>query len=586
MQSSRPINLPAGFLFFFPGFHLSSGAVSDPVSPDAAAPVPADPPASAAAPPPVAAVRAGATTHAEGSLGWVPALGLAGLGGALAILSFPGYDLWPLGFVAVLPMLMAFEGQTPRRALAFGCFAGFVANAAGFYWLVGTVRDFGELPTWIAVLAYLLLSAANGLGWGVFGWLLRVAREGRDRADMRGRSPWWLAPFAFTAVEFAWWSVFPAYFGAGLWKAPVLSQGADLTGVFGCTFLFVLTGTALHEGVRAARGRASAWKQAAPATAAFLVLWTGYGAWRLSEIDALSATAPTITLGAVQSDIGAFTKRKAGQGVMGAATEELRTYQEMSRELEAKGVDLILWPETAYPFRFPLGALNAKAATGGLTTPAVIGAVTDQPRGAMHNTAVLLDRAGDIQGESHKIHMVPFGEYLPFGDRFPKLYELIPAISHLQPGDKPYPLVLHDGDRTLRFGSLICYEDILPGYTRTVVRATDPDLIVNLTNDSWYGDSIEPEIHLALASFRAIEHRRSMVRSTNTGLTAMIDPAGRAVVRSGQHTRENVVGTLPILRGVTTLYRAVGGWLGWLSLLLTLGLAIRRWRERAAHAAT
>ncbi|HVO29154.1 MAG TPA: apolipoprotein N-acyltransferase [bacterium] len=503
------------------------------------------------------------------------AFALAGLGGALAILSFPGYDLWPLGFVAMVPLLAAIDGQTTRRALALGCFAGFVANAAGFYWLIVTVRDFGELPVWIAVIAYLLLSAANGLGWGVWAWTNRTAR-----VDATGMVPWWLPPFSFVAVEFAWWSVFPAYFGAGLWKVPVLSQGADVTSILGCSFLFVFSGVALYELVRFARGRESHWRVAVPAFAAFLAVWTLYGWIRLSQIDGVIAAAPKLTIGAVQSNIGAFTKRKASQGAYAAAQEELTTYQSMSRELEAKGVDLIVWPETAYPFRMPLGIRNARQATGGLSTPSVIGAVTDQPKGAMHNTAMLLDRAGEIRGESHKIFMVPFGEYLPLGDRFPKLYELIPAISHLQPGDKPYPLVLEDNGHTIRFGSLICYEDILPGYTRNVVRATDPDMLLNLTHDSWYGDSIEPEIHMALASFRAIEHRRALLRSTNTGLSVFIDPAGRVLVRSGQWTRENVVGTLPLVHDVSTIYRALGDWFGWLALAITVAVAGPRWKKR------
>ncbi len=500
--------------------------------------------------------------------------GLAGLAGALSILSFPGYGVWPLAFVSLVPLLYVLEDTTPRRALALGCFAGFIANAAGFYWLVGTVRDFGELPMPIALAAYLTMSAANGLGWGVFSWLMRVAR-GRD-----GRSPWWLAPVAFTAVEFAWWSVFPAYFGAGLWKATILAQGAELAGIVGLSFLLVLMNAAIFDALRATRRLSTDWRRSVAIAIVALAAWTGFGAWRLARIDALSAAAPTLKIGMAQSNIGAFTKRRAGQGEISAARDEVTTYQQMSRELEAQGIELLMWPETAYPFRLPLGTTNAKQATGPVAIPAVIGAVTDQPHGAMHNSAVLLDRGGNILGQSHKIHMVPFGEYLPFGDRFPKLYELIPAISHLQPGDAPHPLVLPDGANTWRFGSLICYEDILPGYTREVVRATDPDIILNLTNDSWYGDSIEPTIHLALATFRSIEHRRSLVRSTNTGRSALIDPAGRVILESGQHTKETLVGTVPVIRGVTTVYRVLGDWLGWICVAISLGLAFVRRRER------
>lgn len=467
-----------------------------------------------------------------------------------------------------MPLLYAIEGTTPKRALFLGWTAGSVGNAAGFYWIVHTVQEFGELPLVIAVLAYLVMSIANGLGWGVFAAASRYTRQ-----------PWWFTAIAFAAVEFGWWSVFPAYFGAGTWKVTALMQVADLVSIIGCSFLMVLLNAAWFES-----WRTRSWRPAAIGVAV-LAAWLGYGALRIAQVSGSIESARKIKIATVQPNIGAGDKRHGGR-------ETVTAYREMSRELESRGdIDLILWPETAYPYHFPVGVRNGAFATGPMTTPMVIGAVTlharssDEIRDAAkrdrrlepreHNSAIALTPDGEITSMSHKIYMVPFGEYLPFGERFPQLYDLIPAISHLTPGREALPLRIGD----VKMGALICYEDILPSFTREVVRATDPQLIVNLTNDSWYGDSIEPTIHLALATFRAVEHRRTLIRATNTGISATVDPLGRVTARTGQWTRESLVADVALLEGRKTLYRWTGDVFGWFCVLVVLTAIGKRWRE-------
>lgn len=479
----------------------------------------------------------------------------------LSILAFPGAGLFPLAFVSLVPLLWALEGTSWKRALALGWLAGFAGNCGGFYWLVHTVQAFGNLPLPIAVASYLALCVANGLGWGVFAALTRLQRAPADPS-------WWFPAIAFAAVEFGWWSVFPAYFGAAVYKAPVLMQVADLFSILGCSFLLVLWNGALWQALRRWRGHPVNATRALAIGAALIVAWLGYGAMRMAQVSGAMASARQLKIGMPQSNIGAGTKRMGGPRVVA-------TYQELSRELERRGAELIVWPETAYPYALPAGTRDARTMTGQMATPMVVGSVTLHADGREHNSAIMVDAGGAILGQSHKIYMVPFGEYLPFGDRFPKLYELIPAISHLTPGKKPEPLLNEAAG--FRFASLICYEDILPGFTREAVRATKPNLIVNLTNDSWYGDSTEPTIHLALATFRAVEHRRGLVRSTNTGISALIDPLGRITTQSGQHTKEAVLGTLPLMETRPTLYTWLGDSLGWMCVAFVAGML---WRAR------
>lgn len=491
---------------------------------------------------------------------------LAVLAGFVSWLAFPGIGWWPLAFVSLSPLLFAIHGMTPRRALLHGWLAGTLGMLGGFYWLVHTIQFFGGLPWAFAVFCYVLLCVANGLGWGVFCALSRlVVRPGSTEP------PFWWPAVCFCAVEFAWWTVFPAYFGASLYHAPLLMQGADLASVLGCSFLVLVTNAAAAEGLRAWRGLPNAWRPATIGASALLVFWVGYGALRWWQVSSAMESARQLRVGMVQSNIGGIDKR-------GMREEMTLLHQDASRALEAQGAELILWPETAYPRGVHQRSRNLRRAVGTLETPVVFGAVTVDENKKQFNTAILVDATGEVRGYTHKIYMVPFGEYLPFGEAFPQLYDLIPAIANLTPGRAPMPMALDD----MRFGTFICYEDILPYYVRRVAKASDPDLLLNLTNDSWYGDTTEQEIHLALATFRAVELRRGLVRSTNTGISAIIDPLGRITLRSEKWKQQNLLGSVPVMKSGTTLYRVLGDWLGWGCTAGALGAAftrVRAWRR-------
>lgn len=490
---------------------------------------------------------------------------LAIVAAILSWLAFPGMGIWPLAFVSLSPLLYALDGMTWRRALLHGWLSGTVGMLFGFHWLVHTIQFFGDLPWLFAVFAYVLMCTGNGLGWGVFCAVSRLLRDKRT-----GETPFWWPAVSFCAVEFAWWTVFPAFFGASLYKAPLLMQGADLSSVLGCSFLVLVTNGALAECFRAIRKRPNAWRRAVLGAAALLAFWIGYGALRWRQISTQMASSRSLKVGMVQSNIGGIDKRGFGE-------EAAVIHREASRELESQGVDLIVWPETAYPHGVHQRSRDLRRAVGLLETPVIFGAITVDDREREFNSAVLVDATGVMQGFSHKIYMIPFGEYLPFGETFPSLYDLIPAIAHLTPGAKPLPVALPH----LRFGAIICYEDILPYYVRRVARETDPDLLVNLTNDSWYGDSTEQEIHLALASFRAVEMRRSLIRSTNTGISALVDPLGRIGTRGSKQTQELIVGDVPVMTSGGSLYLWLGDWLGWgctAAALWRVVRHVRRWR--------
>jgi apolipoprotein N-acyltransferase len=252
----------------------------------------------------------------------------------------------------------------------------------------------------------------------------------------------------------------------------------------------------------------------------------------------------------------------------------LREHQEMSRELvKEQPLNIIVWPESVLGMDLPSreGVLPASL-LGDLRTPLLFGAVIrirEQGERRMYNSAVLTDATGRIIGTYDKTVLVPFGEYIPFGDTFPGLYSWSPYTGRFWKGENAEPLQLDGHALSVN----ICYEDIFPGHVRVLMRGGRehrvPEAMFNVTNDSWYGNTIQPMEHLVLASFRSIEHRRSLVRSTNTGVSAIVDPVGRIDRRTAQWTKASLSGRIPLMQG-RTVYAVSGDWIGWICAIIAL----------------
>jgi apolipoprotein N-acyltransferase len=318
--------------------------------------------------------------------------------------------------------------------------------------------------------------------------------------------------------------------------------------------------------------------------AAVIVAVLVYGAVRIGMVDRASLSAPSLSVGVVQTNRGAGEKH---------VDEDLflREHQEMSRQLiKEQPLNIIVWPESVLGMDLPSreGVLPA-GLMGDLRTPVLFGAVIrvrEQGERRMYNSAVLTDATGRIIGTYDKTVLVPFGEYIPFGDIFPGLYSWSPYTGRFWKGENTEPLQLDGHALSVN----ICYEDIFPGHVRVLMRGGRdhriPEAMFNVTNDSWYGNTIQPMEHLVLASFRSIEHRRALVRSTNTGVSAIVDPVGRIDRRTAQWTKASLSGRIPLMQG-RTVYAVLGDWIGWVCsiiALLGLGRALRATRRVAAAA--
>lgn len=504
------------------------------------------------------------------------AYGLMLFGAVMVFLGYAGFDLWPFAFVAWVPAMFVMDARPKgwvffRRALFFGylCYYG------GFYWIVNTIVDFGGFPYALALLFASIYYLYQALQFVLVLWLYRRARD-------RGWNATLSIVVSFLAAEAIFPQLFDHFYGNAFHGLPYLVQVADLGGPMLLTAMSVLASGATYEVVSALVKKRPVPKIAPAVFASALALYLGYGAYRIADVEERMASADTIQVGVVQTNMGIFEKRDdPGEG--------LRRHLEQSQQLAAEGpLDLIVWPESAASFRIPreLGtevtprldfALQAyRMENPGLPeVPIIFGGLSAERRdGRLHyfNTAFLTDREGRVAGHYDKTYLLAFGEYIPFGETFPQLYEASPNTGRFTPGDHVDSLPLQVGDREYALGALVCYEDIIPRFVRSAVNQGNPHLLVNVTNDAWFGETQEPFVHLALSKMRAVEHHRYLVRATNTGVSAIIDPLGRTVTQSGLFERASLRGEVHMLQG-TTVYATVGDWPGWLALAALVYIA-------------
>jgi apolipoprotein N-acyltransferase len=521
------------------------------------------------------------------------------LSGALYFVAFAGMDVWPLAFVSFVPLWIALLHQPPRRAFAIGLIAGATMNVAGFSWLLEMLRTFSGFSTPICAFFMVLVCIYQGGRIGLLGWLYA-------RAAQRGWPGALVLVAAFVASELFFPLLFPWSYAATVHQVPYLIQTAELGGPVLVGAILVAANVALAEPIVARLER----RRLRPltVTAALLPLAAGllFARIRIGAVDRAAAAAPAVHVGVVQGNMGLMEKRED-------PSEGLRRHQRLTLEMRAqRQIDMVVWSESSVTFavREDLASrfMHDRVA-GQLGVPAIFGAVVyrrGEGRDHWYNTSFSTDAAGQITARYNKEFLLAFGEYLPFGRVFPILYDWSPNSGRFSPGadiepafvglkfsafgdlflrskgNELDPLLVSIGGTTHKISALICYEDILPDFTNRAVVHADPELLVNITNDAWFGDSLEPWQHLALSTLRAVEHRRYLVRSNNSGVSAFIDPVGRVIAKTGTFRTETLDATVHWMRG-RTVYERVGD-VPWdlASAALVAACFVRRRRPDAA----
>lgn len=480
-------------------------------------------------------MNAGAT---QGMLRWL----LAVLSGGLLALSFPGSgdQAW-LAFVALVPLLAAVEGDGWRRAGARGLVAGLAFWLLTIPWIASTVARYGDVPWPLSVLVLAGLAGYLALYTAAFAALLaRRSLPGGGLYVIVAASLWvaleLLRTYLFTGFP---WNLL----GYSQYRNLPLIQVAAATGVYGVSFLVVAVNAALWR----ALDRESAWRRslAAFGTAAAIVGAAIAFGW----LSPHRAGGSPIPVAVAQGSVDQAVKWDAThQGVT------LSLYRDLTVQAAGRGARLVVWPETAVPFFLAEDPRRAEVEGLARATGAylLVGA-PDRSSGKPRNSAFLIGPDGRVLGRYDKRHLVPFGEYVPV-KRLLFFVEILGggAIGDFAPGSEATVFATPAG----RIGVVICYEAIFPGEVRDFFRA-GADVLVNITNDAWFGRSAAPVQHLAMAAFRAVENRAYLVRAANTGISAIVRPDGRIERASGLFTREVLTGVVARHAGLT-LYARYG----------------------------
>jgi apolipoprotein N-acyltransferase len=496
-------------------------------------------------------------------------LGLSTLSGCLWFLAVTPFDFYLLAWVAAVPMLFAVDrAPTWPQALFLGWWAGVVETAGGFHWLIDVMQRFADLP-WIAgALVFALFCATRAIIFLMFTAIVYGVRR------QLALPMTWLAPVAMVSGELS----VPQLFPCGQWISqawqPLVIQITELTGPLGVTALLMLVNGALYDVSverRTARPRALA-------AAGLLGAALTFGAVRMHQIDALLAHAPRLKVGLVQPN---FAYSVEGELSREEILGQLTALQEQSSRLQKAGAELLVWSEGSFPIAVPRDFSQDFAPDSpvmirrGFDVPTLIGTdMYDEVHDDAFNSAVLLDDRGRVAGRYDKVRLLAFGEYVPGIETFPSLRKYLPqGAGRFTAGSGPAIISLHASDGSIwRLGPVICYEDILQGFIRRVGEL-EPNLLVNLTSDAWFGAATEPWEHLALSVFASIELRVSMVRAVNSGPSTLIDPNGRVVVRTyaddpyrEPRAADGVVVTVSAMQGGHTLFVAIGNAFAYLCL--------------------
>ena len=463
------------------------------------------------------------------------------LSGLLVCMSFPKVDLSFLIWIALVPLLYTIKDKDLPNAFRTGFAAGLVYNIGLVYWIVFVVVQYGQLPLYAGVSVMLLLVMYLSLYPALFC-------VGVVYFKKRGIGAVLVAPLLWTALEYLkahLFSGFPwedlAYSQHGYLS---LIQIADITGIYGITFLIVLLNCVLYDcmsGLFPSPGG----KRKLPlpeiiVAVALVLLVFGYGVYRIDTLKEAEKGLNPVNALIVQGNIDQSVKWSPE-----FQTETMDIYRSLSVDASRKGVSLIVWPETAAPFYFQdyddraRGVINVAREAGAWL---LFGSPSYDREGkniSFHNSAYLLSPDGFISGRYDKVHLVPFGEYVPLSRILFFIDKLVVGAGDFKPGDEIVPLPMGDEE----IGALICYEGIFPEISREY-RLKGAGLLVNITNDAWYGNTSAPYQHLTMGIFRAIETRTYMIRAANTGISAIVNPAGEIVSRTGLFERGILGGTV------------------------------------------
>ncbi|MDY6863285.1 MAG: apolipoprotein N-acyltransferase [Thermodesulfobacteriota bacterium] len=463
----------------------------------------------------------------------------------LLFLSFPKWEFSFLIMVALIPLYFSIEDETPFFAFTLGLTTGITFYMGLLYWIIITMKTYGGLPYVLSCFILFILALYLALYPALFSFLLSIFRIRAKRLSF------FLAPFIWIILEYLCIHLFTGFpwgiLGYALYKKNVLIQIADITGVHGISFFILLSNGIFWELLRHYPLK----KRKFPAMEflfflALLMVISVYGIYRLKS-NKYDYHEKKVKVGIVQGNI-----RQDMKWDKDYVDTILKKYNDLTKKLFVKKPDIIVWPETATPFYLGFDSgyskeiykLSAEGNVYLLCGSLAFKFLSNDYK--LTNTAFLISPENKIIDRYDKIHLVPFGEYVPLKRFLFFVYKLVEEVGDLVPGNEFKVFLCPFG----KFSTLICYEVIFPDIARRMVK-NGAGFITNITNDAWYGKTAAPYQHLAISTLRAVENRRYLVRAANTGISAIISPEGKIIRSTPLFTNAVISDTVSLKREIT-----------------------------------
>ena len=488
---------------------------------------------------------------------------LAVLSGVMLTASFPTGNMDWMAWFALVPLLLSIKNETPSRAFRLGLMAGTVHYLSLIYWVVVALGHYGNLNAFLSAAVLFLLCLYLALYIALFSTL--TTHFEKSRFFLLYLGSFWVGLEYIRAhflTGFPW-----CLLGYSQFKNLHLIQIADLFGVYGLTFPIVLVNGLIYSLLFKRNQKGIVYvKWECLITALIIVGIFAYGHFRLTQEPRGKEPPSSVSCAIIQGNIDQSAKWDPAY-----QAKTMLTYQRLTRSAYAFKPELIVWPETSVPFFFQdneehsptiysLARESGALIVFGSPAYKIIDGVK-----RYYNRSYLLTPLGHPPQYYDKVHLLPFGEYVPLKKLLFFVSRLVPAAGDFDSGKSISPLC----EGKLCMGMLICYEALFPELARAHARK-GANILINITNDAWFGMTSAPYQHLSMASFRAVENRMPMVRAANTGISAFMGSKGEIFEKSTIFTKDVLKREFNISKSTLTFYTRFGDLFAFSALVISL----------------
>ncbi len=502
--------------------------------------------------------------------------GLSLLSGVLLFLSFPRFGFFLLAWVALVPLLFAIQHQSASRSFLLGWLTGLIYFGGTVSWVTISMHHYGKLPWAISYALMIVLVSYLASFIGLFATSLRWTMQRVDSLSV--------APFLWVTLELARGHLLTGFpwvsLGYSQYRFLPFIQIADITSIYGVSFALMLANVALYQLIRqliqTGLKKQIAWRYPLVAVLILLSIFI-YGFIRLSQP---MKGGKTLDVAVIQGNIPQDRKwDKAFQD------ETVQIYKRLSLDIFKKSrPDLVVWPESATPFFFQTERQYqdemiglAKGGSSHLLFGSPAFEATEAGQVSLLNSAYLISPTTQAISRYDKIHLVPFGEYVPLKFLLFFLSKIVEGVGDFIPGQDATVMEAAG----LKIGTVICFEVIFPDLVRRFVKG-GAVVMTTITNDAWFGDSAAPDQHFSMVVFRAIENRTPFARAANTGISGFIDSRGRIIKKTPLFVEAALAERLNA-RSEETFYTAYGDLFAIACVIITFALMMSAKRRPDAH---